>query len=476
MSLNDNIQLSINTNGNMNSFALITVFNAFDEVIKKSYSNLEVMVDRGLYRVTIEINENVIEKNLRLTKDHYEFIDLPQTYSSFLMENFESSHEYYTQAAMNWSLIFTNSDNNNEEFIKSIPLLSGSIFIFFRYSDKEDWSKTNKESLGKYFLLLNQYREIIVDFSKDKVKEDYIEGWLALHIPLSKGTYYLQYLFGEKREIPFYVFPQWQTQLFIIFKTKPLFSTLRISIERPQNGFKNYNINYYFLEGVIQKFINGIYYLPENELLGLAYGKWENPIMGILSAYIIMFSKMKKYDNLLSIVIRNLEENILKDSESPDLVMLKILHKIYLGENPTEMSISEPCMLMVGLRAIVTACSEFPYLIEKESFVEKITSNLYSDTIYTSFIPVTTYKREENQIIELDYYKNKSVDWISKSIVEMLQTKFGKDLQVVDIANRLNITPNVAVKTMKKILKLDNINLEINNISKKITEFEDKKF
>lgn len=445
----------ITASGQMEKLAHISVYNAFDERLTKGYHSLTASIPKGLYRVVVEINEKVVEKHLRVNKNINEVISIPATSSSVAMKGFESSHEYYSDNAEKWSLETTTS------FDLEDGSRSGALFIFFRYPDHDIWQKNRrKESLGKHFCILNSKRELFTQVSSAVVQEDLEMGWLAFHARVPCGMYYLHYIGipegkdSPPREIPVSVFTNWQTQVFLTFKSRPLFSTLRMSIEKPEKGFRNDDHENYMLEGVLQKFANGIYYVPEDELINLAYKKWENPMLAILCAYIYLASDERKNDDFFKDVVEKLGECIL-NTGAPDIIALKIIKALHFNEPLQKMTLSEPPMLLAGLQSIVNACPKNPSVIKKNSFAEGVLDKLYPDSVWTNYYPgpMVVPKPRSRAIRPSSAVEYTKLTWTEDTILDILETKSGMDLEIPDIAKRLNLTPNIVMKSMSNLSK-----------------------
>jgi hypothetical protein len=450
-----NFNLRICASGQMEKLAHLAIYNAFDERVAKGYHSLTASLPKGLYRVIVEINEKVIEKHLRVDRDIDEIISIPATSSSIAMKGFESSHEYYSDNAEKWSMASTTTFNFESE------KRSGSLFIFFRYPDRDIWRKNqHKESLGRNFCILNNKRELFTQMSSGVVQEDFDMGWLAFHARVPCGMYYLHYVGvpeskdSPAREIPISVFTNWQTQAFLTFKDRPLFSTLRISIERPEKGFKKDDDDNYMLEGVLQKFANGIYYLPEAELINLAYKKWENPMLAILCAYIYLASDQRRNDDFFKDVVDKLGDNIL-NTAAPDIVALKMIKALHFNEPLQKMTLTEPPMLLAGLQSILNASTKNPFLIKKESFAEDVLDKLYTDSVWTNYCPgpVRGQKTKSRAVETPAAVKYPKVSWTENTILDILETKSGMNMEIPDIAKRLNLTPNIVMKSMSNLTK-----------------------
>jgi hypothetical protein len=462
----------ITTNGPMQEFASVSLFDSYDRLVKKQYGALVVRIEKGLYRLTIELNENVIEKNLRITGDYNESFELPKTYSSFPLDNFKSTYEYYTAHAVEWSNNFTWTPGSSGGAGTGSSDM-GSLFLFFRYPNKEQRSKSTHTSLGKDFFLADKDRTIVTALDSTHIRENRTEGWMAFHAKLPRGQYFLHYDGDPKREMPIYVFKDWQTQVFLTFNRSPIFSTLRISIEGINEGFRNNKTDYYLLEGVMQKFMNGIYYIPEKDLINLAHGKWQNPMMGFLAAYIYLLSERNDREELFSQVVNNLEHAIFRDSAAPDIVVLKVLWKIHLKEVSDIPSVAFPPMLAAGVRSAIKLSSKHPSLIANDSLLEDISCSLYSDSLFTSYVPqaIRTRGFSLRNLVSSVVSDDHNIPYLEGAVADIVRTKFGRDLVIEDIANRLNVPPNLAAKTIQKMLNKGDAGLDKKNLLNKLKNF-----
>ena len=143
-------QLAVSINGPLAEFCHLIIFNGFDEIVFRQYGNALIALEKGLYRVRIELNEERKEEMVRLDKNTDLLIDPPPVYSSIVAGQYNSSHEYYSHEASHWSMHPTTSVQSGGN--------QGSIFIFFRYPSREVRAeiKTDSSSLGKDFYLLNE--------------------------------------------------------------------------------------------------------------------------------------------------------------------------------------------------------------------------------------------------------------------------------------------------------------------------------
>jgi hypothetical protein len=477
MPSNKLFNLSIIANGSSWRFANILIYNGYNELVAKEYGRITKSLPMGLYRVSVEMNETITEKMIRLDKDVIETIEIPVTASSVLGSKFSTSHEYYSDNAVEWS----KKPTAKKLTAKSVS----SIFLFLRYTDiKSKNSVTKKESLGQNFHILNKNREKVYTLDAKNVKQDKRYGWLTFHAAVPQGQYYLLYMGKIQREIPLYAFPQWQTQIFLTYNALPVFGSLKILIGNPKKGFDPNDEKIYQIDAILQKLYNGIYYLPDAVLTDLAYGKWENPMAGILGAYMYLNSDKTDKDNLFKMVMKNLETKILKDCDAPDLIALKILYALHLKKAYKGLPLTQPCMLLSGMKAAIKASSQNPAVIQSGEIAESTIVNLYSDIVWTSYKPMPVANLTE--VIKKKASANKKViskravpkkvslskqaaiytlpkkqktdsvvlkSWVTGAVINYLQSNNSKDITVniSKLAEQLQVTPSIVSNVISNL-------------------------
>ena len=473
MSSHQTFQLQIIARGPTARFAHLTLFNGHKEVVAKGYGELNLRLPKGIYQLQTEFNENLKTEFIQLD-EHIanKFVEVPHTDSSLLGEQYGSSHEYYTSNVNQYSMQPTMPVNEQ---------IGGesSIFLFFRFPNKELYQETHRhKSLGEDFVLLNGDREIVYELKNDVIKEDLELGWLALHAELPSGQYYLVYNGGMPREIPVVLFDNWQTQLFITFRKGPIFSTLRISLERKGKGFNPESQGFsYAIDAIIQKLHNGIYYLPDDLLVEIADEKWESPILAILGAYVYLQSKRRDKDNLFRVILANLEEKILRTT-CPDIEALKVLFALHNNQEVPNIEFSEPCMLVAGMKAIVQASYQNELIVAENSITEQVIDRLYDDSVWTSYVPLSITKMHQtsnpdsisdNQLKEVEPLLDEEIlehpdSWVVTALIEKLGEQKPRKrgwkpkqsemkLSAIEMARELRITPRVLKGVIQNVLK-----------------------
>lgn len=486
--------LTVAAVGVMAEFAHLTVYNGYLEVVTKGYELLEMELPKGLYSVTMKLDGTIINENIRLEKDTRFEMPTPPIYSSLVAANFQSTQDYYAGHATLYSKVPTVGP-----CIKD----AGSLFLFFRYTDERCNKTMNEEqvAMGDGFSLLDSNRRLLYQLDGDYVQQDPDEGWMAFHVCLQPGFYYLHYRGrpvnplweNDKglppREIPLQVFKSddslqaltdkyWQTQVFLTFGHGPIFPSMSIFIMPKEQGFVSDEESYYRIDGVRHKFHNGVYFLPEKVLREFAIGQWSSPMKGLLATYVYFNSDVTKDDDLFREVMLQLPA--LLGTDCPDLAALKILAASYYNEPVPDVEISRPCMFINGVRAAIQASVTRPGIIKEDSLLEDITDRLYCDMVWTSYKPLPLPQKETehtfvpNSILhalEQAIPSNATAEQISAGILNSntISTvlyyieKLDTDIEINDLAKKLQLPPNVIRKTIRYILAFPDSMKEVNN-------------
>jgi hypothetical protein len=488
----------------MSDFAHLTIYNGFLEDIARGYEHLALDLAPGLYSLTLKLDGHIIKKHIRLTEDTQFDIPTPPVYSSLVADRFESSHHYYIENARRYSLEPTVQTNTTD---------GGAIFLFFRFTDVGKRRELNdaQQSLGTGFCLLDAARNVLYQLEGDNIKEDTDTGWMAFHAVLPVGIYYLHYSGHEcspgveqdhqlpPREIPLQVFKSsdslqglqdkyWQTQVFLTFGYGPIFPSMSIFIAPRQQGFVIDDENNYKIDGLRHKFHNGVYVLPEKVLLEFEQGQWMSPMKGLLAAY-VYFSSPDTTDELL---FRNITEDLpaLLGDDAPDVKALQIMAAQYYKEPIPHITLDQPCMFLAGMRAVIKASIRHPDVIVDNSLLEGITDKLYCDMVWTSYQPLPLPLKKKMpgaraaesvtsgifSVVEKIIGDEKSAEQIGEKLLQSQTVstllyyieKLDDSIDVNDLANRLQVPPNVVRKTISHILSFAD---SIRNVKSKPEQF-----
>jgi hypothetical protein len=461
---------SFSVEGQLREFVLLKLFNGDGDMIAKEYSIITKTLPAGLYQLHILSNEKFEQKLIRLDSNLHLTWQNKGSYSSIPADFLQSTRDYYQDAANEWS---RKSTVNKLDISHN----QASLFIFFRYPNES--IKNNQEnvaqSMGWRFSLLDNERKVIYRlYDEGNIKENTATGWLAFHVTLQPGIYFLVYKGNpKKREIPLYVFPGWQTQFFLTFKRTPIFSTTRIQLIRQGSHHELREEETLQLDALLKNLENGIYYVPQSLIESTAHSKWSNPILALAVCYAYLLSPEDTNDDLFRIMLRNIEQRILPLENASDLQALRLIAANHFEDSLPNIRLENPCMFNVGMKVFIDYSIKYPSRIKLSSICEEIISNLNSDTAWTSYKPIAKSFRKLTEDIseELSYlkeidtkylysgnlldlteaYRIPANDWLSLSIKEQLMTKKETPITSKSLAIQFQVSQSMVENSIEKI-------------------------
>jgi hypothetical protein len=457
--------------GPLSEFVLLKLFSGKGEILASEHEKIRKNLPRGLYQLQIFSNEKFEQQLIRLDEDLHLTWENKGSFSSIPADFLRSTKNYYQDAVKKWN---QRSTIDNSEITKN----DASLFLFFRYPDEIIKGKQESvaQSMGWRFSILNSDRNVIYRlYNNTNIKEDTHNGWLAFHAKMEPGIYYLVYKGNSKsREIPLYVFPEWQTQFYLTFKRTPIFSTARVQLVRQDNHHglqENETIQF---DTILRNLENGIYYVPQSLINKTADLKWRNPISAIAVCYAYLLSNEEANDDLFRIMLGNIEERILPLENASDLKALRLLAANHFGDPIPHLELQEPCMFNVGMRAFIKHSIKHPDKITINDMCEEIISNLHSDSAWTSYRPIEKFYKNEvwdnseqisiletfqlknnpddNIINSLSKHKNLQLDdWLSLSITSQLMAKKESPVTAKSLAFQFQVTQSMVENSIINI-------------------------
>jgi hypothetical protein len=504
MSSTDLFNFTATAQGVMADFAVLTLYDGSLTTVESGYGYISCRIPKGLYKLTLTLNDASADRYIRVEQDVNEYFQTPSTASALVADGFKDTYEYYSVHVNEYSLKSTADLGNNDQV--------ESLFIFFRYPDEDTFKQLYYagQRLTDGFMLLDGKRRIICDFRPETVQEEMTNyGWLAFNTRLTPGNYYLYYggrkarlEWNEKngqspREMPLYVYKGWQTQCFMTFGKGPLFNSLTLSMANAdisERQFYNDNNELQYLDGILQKFRNGIYYLPDDVLLNLAHEKFKNPILGLLAAY--AYFKSGKQNN--EVFFRTVVNNLIKlfGAETPDMVAIKLLASAHFDQplNDFSQDVTTPGIMLPGFMELLRMLpANNQTLIKPGSIAEKASIRLLYDMVWTSYKPITLLRTPEiaaggkrlirngwnenieqitvvsdleqhlvldpNLEIERRSRKSRAIrrphvlsSWLCSSLLALLE-KAPEKISLAELASQLQVTQNLLLDIAKKIIR-----------------------
>lgn len=163
---------------------------------------------------------------------------------------------------------------------------------------------------------------------------------------------------GQTSVLPVPVAKGWDTQVFMIVSNgAPLLATASVSMRPAGAGFDP-------SDALVDAYERGIADLvtggpgPDRAMLdSLLWGKYRNPLFGLLGAHFLIRELRRKPDSAglerLALVTHNLGE--LLGADAPDIAALRLWRQLLAKEDPTETLSSDVPLFSVGFQAFIEA-------------------------------------------------------------------------------------------------------------------------
>lgn len=379
----------------------IYVIDSFFRVVERGRGIKQIFeMKPGIYTVKVRVGFESREKDFVL-------IDKPET-ATFDAIEFPSAiplvetartHEYHIDAA------------ERESQIIHLKKGEGSwIFVFARDWKPSDWNLCDSEKQiqttslpHKGLTLKGANGEIIADIEKKAICDNSLDAWAACNVEVNPGQYRLSVEIDSDKTIEQTVVAcrGWQTQIFLLQKNYDYKKTAEarradltntgILMSRGRIDAKNQKKLIGELNGQNQKMFdaqnpkmrlldlarlgltNSRQILPNSDIDRILHGKFENPMLGILGAYLLLKGKKTRL-KLLKIVVENLRR-ILGEGTHPDVEALALRVK-----NKTAVyNFDLPPMLRQSWIQVVNSTARNADLISLESFAGQNAEQMLGD-------------------------------------------------------------------------------------------------
>jgi Caspase domain len=371
----------------------------------------ELKLPSGSYKVRTEFDHVTIETLLDLDEPtrlstREQLPSAHELYTATPLAQSPTSHEYYTGPSQQWSQQPTRPP--------VAGVASSSLFIFIRAIDRESYdSNTN---LSQDLLLLDRMGNEVSDFSPSSTQRNGQVGWLAFHVAAPHGTLFLRFTGKPDRETSLQLYPGWQTQLFLMNRGKPLLETMKIFLAPLGAGFRPKDRE----SGAADMALNGLQsnqdLLTDSALDLLLSGKFENPMLGLVAAHVLL-QRQRAFQTRLSlenrrprteeqkqqnqrqrtirVVLQNLSRLV---PGSPDVAALHLLAGSITPSSPHKFTFGTPPMLRPGLMAVISEAIRRPAILAQDSLIPQIAPFLYVDTPWSTWQPIAPDKTAINWV------------------------------------------------------------------------------
>src|SRR5215813_1973313 len=362
--------------------ANLTVYNGWDKVVGsvRGQSTADLSFPPGLYALRGELAGLIRETSIRLDRDlklvHSESAPLvPEQFTAAPIEGTALSHDYYRYPSSDWSKKATRPP------LDASKPADASVFVFIRPRFSGD--HPSGKDLAEELFLLNADGTVVCSFTSSETRSETEHGWLAFSAPAPSGFYSLEYRGAPSRAMAVYLFPGWQTQIFILHHQRPIIEGMRIFLARTGLGFNPLREESTAATDLALDFLqNGITRVPQGMMNQLLSGKFENPMLGLVGGYVLL-RQPSPDANLLNIVTMNLDG--LLGPGAPDVNAIRALKSQLLKEPPPAFQFRYPPMFRAGLDGVIRASLDHPELLPADSVIERIATGLFADSPWSSW-------------------------------------------------------------------------------------------
>lgn len=325
---------------------------------------------------------------------------------------------------------------------------------------------------------------------RDRSRPDDRFGSLLCSLPANSGRYFLEYAGGpgkQPRLFPIYLFRSWQTRLFLFYQAgQPNFASASLSLVRLDynDSFEAAREERFRVNAALDMALDGLqnnrFELPREIERTLLYGKFENPMMGLLGAHYLLqhpegtSEQEMQGQNMASMVLENLDYLL---PGSPDVAALRFKAARRFGFSMPDQPVGKLPLLRASLEALLEADSEAVQAVESGSLLEALAANLYYDSPWATFRPLQIRDAQETTEAKPKSWNAKNLpfdttwglekettdndDWLSNSIREALQMTARQTGQEPDW-NRL--ATSLGVPYRKMLREVEQVKIQIGGI------------
>lgn len=357
--------------GNLSDAAAVTVFDGWDVVKAEGEGSVSTDLPPGLYTVRVERAGSTSERVIRHETGTDETLAEPLRVSAVPSFDTATTHEYYAYTSHEWSGQDTRA-----------PIGAGGngrLFVFIRALSKEDYAG---EDLAAGLSLLDEAGSEISGFAEDETERN-DAGWLAFSAVAEPGAYALTHSGDVRRKMPLYVYPGLSTQVFLAFQGGLRFDSVSILMPRANEQFNPDDRMTQAIDAAMTGLQQRRDYLPRDAMQMLLYGKFDNPMLGVLGAHVLLMRE-KPSEGTLDTVLGNLDYLL---PESPDVQALRLMTADRFGRDPSLEPFIRPPMIRAGLEAVLRLSVDHPELVPEDGLLESISTRVHVDSPWTSWSP-----------------------------------------------------------------------------------------
>ena len=356
--------------------AEVLLIDGQQQLVTRNIQQIRVDVLPGVYTARIRIGNSLRDKLIVVRPDtpYSEVFDAPLISSAIPLEGSTKSHEYHQSAV---------SSAEKAETVLHADGNSG-IFVVVREWTSDGTGQHQSGPLTPELSLRSAEGSDIHLFNTGATNTGPGDRMIAEAVRVREGFYRLACNLGNAVcEIPVFAVANWQTQIYLLSQKTlqglaPDFGRASVLWAKPNTGFDPSRADLQMLESVRSATESGRYFLTDKGLIDALYSKFENPMLGLVSAHALL-QRNAIDQELLSEVTTNLESML---GPIPDVIALKLSVDPTAQVTPVEW----PPILRSSWQLLLQQSIERPDLIRRHSLAEQVGSYLAGDGIWLSWI------------------------------------------------------------------------------------------
>lgn len=390
--------------------------------------SLNARLPLGIYKTKVRSGSQIEERLVVLSEPEKTVVQefSPVNFASAApLHNTSLTHEFHVYNAE------TESQKIHQEIGKG-----SMIYLFVR-----DWTMKQRPNIepdsqnpARGLTLHDRDGALLIDFEQAAAKQGGWEPWAACNVELNPGIYRLRLEIADGTQIEQTIVaaPQWQTQIFLLQRDYDergedrradpagaaiLMRALKGNKQVPWSnyGFSADDEGFRLDEQARLALAKGRQILSKRLRNDLLHGKFENPMLGIYGAHLLLADK--EFDKkLLETVVRNLRRLLVLPH--PDVEALALKFENEAGNNYI---FDQPPMLRRSWAIIVEATAEQPWLISENSLADEVATRLWGPEPLLLWVEQTAESRE-NETEQIAAENLDDYEFILKERLKRLRT------------------------------------------------------
>lgn len=383
-------------------------------VIARGVRSVETRVPPGIYRAKTRVGEYQREKlfTVDAADQPHKIVQIepPEWTSPIPLEGTSTTHEYHQAAIAHAQAALANTAT---EARAARQIGHGASLVLFLRDPSKDYFGFNQDDLAAY---AESFRGFVLrdwggrfSYPLEQIGALHAdEGYLIVVAEVDPGAYVLVAPARANQAlcIPLVVSPDWSLQVYVSMdetrgkatRRKANLDDAAIVFDRQGNTFSPWREDLKLLETARHALARGHNILDESSMRELLYGKFENPMMGLIAAHLLLLGRQPDL-KLADMVVGNTAQLI--GADYPDLCALRWkLESLKAGSLSAEAArtilekVRLPPMLRLSWDYLVEASRTFPFAMPFNEAPYHLASHVVSSSTWLSWVMPDTMAKE----------------------------------------------------------------------------------